>query len=222
MPTFSNTPPENPRGCGLPLQRVQPGKSLTCLSISSDLIGTKTHYWHGRTTPCEEPTCKPCAEGMPWRWHAYLACILGQGHPPFILELTAQAAQRLVEYRAAHGTLRGCRIHAARANYAKNSRIVIECTPYDMAKIIMPDEPDIARVLARVWNLPTKAVQPTGHGGLADAVQIDSDAARQATELPIGAYAESIVHRITGVAPPSSPDGRRSLASPMGPTQPPN
>jgi hypothetical protein len=175
MPHWSNEPPPAPRGYGLTIRRVPPGKVFVCCIISSDLLGTRTHYWHGRTTPCETPNCPACNEGMPWRWHAYMAATEGAGHEPFLLELTAKASMPLINYRSTYGTLRGCKLKAMRANYAKNSRLIIETCPADLTKLTLPQEPNLKQVLALLWNLPESALVPTGQAGLADAIETLSD-----------------------------------------------
>jgi len=175
MPTWTNMPPDAPRGYGLPIRRVPPGKPFVCCILSSDLIGTRTHYWHGRTRPCETPDCGACSEGMPWRWHAYMAAFEGMGHEPFLLELTAKATAPLVDYRNAYGTLRGCKLRAMRANFAKNSRLIIETSPADLTKLTLPAEPDLHKVLALLWDLPQSALVPTGQGGRATSTETLSD-----------------------------------------------
>jgi hypothetical protein len=196
VPTYTNTPPANPRGVALPVKRVQPGKTTVTVATSDDLIGTKTHFFGGRTIPCETPVCKACLEGIPWRWHAYLGCYDPPTGDQWILELTAAATARLLEYRSAYGTLRGAKLKAHRANWAKNSRLVIEATPADLARITLPPAPNLKRCLAILWNLPEPALHDTGQGGLADAVETLSDVADTSRCLPIGPYAEAAANRL--------------------------
>jgi len=195
MPVWSNTPPAAPRGYGLPIRRVAPGKPLLCCILSSDLIGTRTHYWHGRTRPCETPDCPACLEGMPWRWHAYMAAFEGMGHEPFLLELTAKATEPLVAYRSTYGTLRGCKLRAMRANYAKNARLIIETSPCDLTKLVLPAEPDLRKVLSLLWDLPESALAPTGRGGLATAIETLSDVTAKVTTPDLADINAEIIRR---------------------------
>jgi hypothetical protein len=201
MPTYTNTPPANTHGHGIQIERVPAGRPYKALSISPDVIGTRTHFWGGRTMPCESPDCKACAAAVPWRWHSYHAVIHDRSAELFLLELTAQATERLIAYRSAHGTLRGCMIRAHRANYARNSRIHIDCQPTDLTNIIMPPAPDLIHALAVMWHLPLPALQPTGRGGLGDAIETASDLAHAGDLLPIGPYAEALTHRILAPTP---------------------
>jgi hypothetical protein len=209
MPTYSNTPPPNDRGHALTIRRVAPGKPLICAITSEDLIGTKTHFFGGRTVPCETPDCKACTEGQPWRWHAYIGCFDPAPNEQFLLELTAQASTKLLEYRSTYGTLRGCKLRASRANWAKNSRLVIVVCPADLTKFTLPPPPNLERCLAILWNLPLPAIRATGQGGLADAIETLSDVADTSRCLPIGHYAEALAHRF--LTPPG--DGDRKEGS---------
>jgi hypothetical protein len=196
MPTYTNAPPPNPRGHTLTLIRVPPGQPLVAIVTTDDLIGTNTHFWGGRTVPCETPNCKPCREGQPYRWHAYLGIYEPNTAKQAILELTANSAHRFVEYRLAHGTLRGCHFRAQRANYSRNSRVIIETKPADLEKINLPPPPDTIRILSIIWNLPATAQRPTGQGGLAPSHETSSDLADASRCLPVGPYAEALANRI--------------------------
>jgi hypothetical protein len=188
------------------LRRVKPGKTLVTAITSEDLIGCKTHFWGGRTVPCETPNCKACAEGVPWRWHAYIACYDPGPNEHWLLELTAPAAQKLLEYRSIYGTLRGCKLRAHRANFARNSRLLLETSPLDLTKITLPAAPHLERCMAIIWNLPLPAIRATGQGGLADAIDTLSDVADASRCLPIGQYAEALAHRF--LPPPGNGDER--------------
>jgi len=201
MPTFTNTPPPNPRGHTLSLVRVIPAHALVGVITAEDLIGCHTHYWHGRTVPCETPNCKPCNEGQPFRWHAYVTFWDPTTAKHSLLELTAATATRLVEYRLAHGTLRGCYFKAQRANYAKNSRVLLDCKPADLAKINLPHEPNIPSILAIIWNIPDPAIKRTNDGGLGNAIETLSDVADTSRCLPVGQYAEALAHRLLNPSP---------------------
>jgi len=201
MPVYTHTPPENPRGVALPVLRVAPGKVLNCLITSPDLIGTKTHYWHGRTTPCETPDCRPCQEGMPWRWHGYLGIWLPAPNQQYLLELTAQACYALLPYRATYHTLRGCNLLARRSTWAKNSRLVIETRPADLAKLRLPAPPHIERCLAVLWNLPLPALVAADRDIAGATLETLSDVAATSREIPIGPYAEALTHKALSAQP---------------------
>jgi hypothetical protein len=153
MPLWSNTPPDAATKPGLPLVRVPRGARTIYLVTSEDLLGCYTHFWGGRTLPCDEPNCKACLEDVPARWHAYVAVLQAGTMKHCILETTAGPSLALVDYRNTYKTLRGCRIDASRQGANANARIHFHCTPLDLAKLHLPPPPDLHRVLATIWRL---------------------------------------------------------------------
>jgi len=153
MLTFSNQVPSDPRGTSLPLLRCPPGKVLTAVVTSDDIIGTNTHYYHGRTLPCDDQSCPACDDGLPWRWHGYLSIWNPATAKQALFELTARAAEPFKDYRQTYGTLRGCMMAAKRANSAPNSKVLIHTKPADLASITLPEPPDVIAALAIIWNL---------------------------------------------------------------------
>jgi len=164
MPIYSNTPPTDPRGRAFQIVRTPTGKPLVGIITSEDLVGCYTHFWQRRTMPCERDNCEACGNGIPFRWHCYQSAYLKTTHLHCIFECTAQAAEQFVEYREAHGTIRGCLFTASRMNYAPNARIIITTRPANLAEIQLPKPPDICKVLAILWNLPIPDVRADRRG----------------------------------------------------------
>lgn len=154
MPTWTHEIPDDPRGPALPIRRTPAHRPLIAVVTSPDLIGTYTHYWKNRTMPCTKPDCEPCAQGQPYRWHAYMSCWESTSALHFLFEVTAQAAQHFVTYRQAHGTLRGCKFRATRWRSNPNGRVLIECKPANIVEQPIPQPPDLIAVLSILWNLP--------------------------------------------------------------------
>jgi len=165
MPVLSNHPPTDATPHALTLRRVQPGKPALFVVTSPDLLGCWTHYWGGRTVPCEDSHCRPCLEGMPRRWHAYLGAYGPSTHSACLVELTALACQPLLDYRKAHGTLRGCEVRARRAGQALNSRLIVTCSPADLQGLPLPPPPDLPRCLAVLWSIPHTAFTVSDNDG---------------------------------------------------------
>ncbi len=161
MPNFTNDPPKDPRGHGLPLRRCPTMKALRAIVTSSDLVGCATHYYGGRTVPCETKECEACLNGVPWRWHSYLSAWDPANKIHFLYESTARATEPFVQYRDAHGSLRGCDFRAQRMNARPNARVYVETKPADLEKIILPDAPDLIAVLSIIWNLPIPSICST-------------------------------------------------------------
>jgi len=154
MPTYTNAIPTQPRGPALPIRRAPASGHLAAIITSDDLIGTNTHYYKGRTMPCEAPECDACSHGVPYRWHSYCAAWEPKTALHFIFETTATAAEAFIEYRDHHKTLRGCFFSAKRWQQRPNGRILIQTKPADLTEYRLPTGPDLTRCLAILWSLP--------------------------------------------------------------------
>jgi len=60
MPTFTDQVPDNPKGQSLPIMRTPTWKPLVAIVTSNNLLGTHTHFWKGKTMPCEGNACGYC------------------------------------------------------------------------------------------------------------------------------------------------------------------
>ena len=154
MPQFSTDPPQDPRGHGLPLKRCPTYSAITAIVTSTNLVGCPTHFYGGRTVPCEEKECEPCLNGVPWRWHAYCSAWSPTNKIHFLFESTRRACDPFIQYRDAHGLLRGCLFKAQRMNGRPNARVYIETKPADLEKVTLPTAPDLELVLSIIWNIP--------------------------------------------------------------------
>jgi len=75
----------------------------------------------------------------------------------FLFECTAAAAKPLAEYKAANGTLRGCIMYASRPKCKPNAKVWIQTNSIDLAKVQLPDPPDIQKALCVIWRIPLTA-----------------------------------------------------------------
>jgi len=161
MPTFSNCPPSDERAYALPLARTPANGKLRGIITTNDLVGCATHWFGGRTVPCEDTECKACLEGVPWRWHSYVAAILSNTRLHVLLEFTAQATESLINYRTAHGTLRGCLIDCHRHRNRHNGRVIVATDTADLEIVKLPPEPNVIKALSIIWNLPAPQMDAT-------------------------------------------------------------
>lgn len=159
MVDWTRDVPKEPRGNALPIRRTPAARPLQAIVTSPDLIGCYTHFYHGSTVPCTLPNCDAHAEGLPFRWHAYLSAVDVLNHLHFIFEVTALGAQAFTQYRDLHGTLRGCHFQARRWNNRANGRILIQTKPADLAEVQLPQAPDLRNCMAILWSLPADDVQ---------------------------------------------------------------
>ena len=163
MPQFSNHPPIDPRGHGLTLMRTPANGKLLLAVTCHDLVGCPTHWFNGRTVPCEADDCEACKEGISWRWHAYLSGLLGTSRNHVLAEFTAQAAERITQYRDTQQTLRGAILTAHRHHNRHNGRVIIHMQPGDLARLNLPTPPDLINVLSILWNIPNPNLTAARH-----------------------------------------------------------
>jgi hypothetical protein len=163
MPNWLNRPPDDDCVCPYRIRRTPTSGYLQGIVLSDDLLGCNTHFFRGRTMPCEAPNCLPCTEGVPWRYHSYLASVQYDTNVAFLLELTAQASDSFLTYRKTHGTLRGCLFRAQRATPRPNGRVVIQTKPADLSSRVLPDEPNLIKLLCHIWNVPIPEMVDAPH-----------------------------------------------------------
>lgn len=161
MPNWSHDVPSDRTVYGLPLRRTPPRGSLIGVITSPDLLGCDTHYWKQRTIPCERPNCEACASGMPFRWHSYCSLWIPKLSEHALWEIPAQAAEQLLLYKQAHGTLRGCLVEAWRSGSRPNGRVCLRTKPADLTKAVLPPAPDLYVLLSVIWNIAGPSVSKT-------------------------------------------------------------
>lgn len=176
MPIWTNSLPDDPATLSHRIRRTPCGGKLLGIVTSSDLLGCNTHYFHGRTTPCEAPNCPACDQGLGWRFHAYVSALDPNSNDHFIFEMTALAAEVFVTYKKAHGTLRGCLFQAVRIGTKPNGRVTIQTKPADLQTRQLPEPPDIKSILCVLWNVPTNAAKQATHHRPFDRIHIDQTA----------------------------------------------
>lgn len=172
MPQYSNRPPADTTGVSFPIVRTPAAHPLKAIVTSDDILGCMTHFWHGHTVPCDRPNCEPCEEGTPYRWHAYCTAFVPNSSLHFLFECTAAAADQLVQYRKAYGTLRGCTFTAYRWKQKINGRIILKTEQSAMSGDALPKAPNLEKVLAILWQLPDQNVaagDPTAIGRVVHA-----------------------------------------------------
>jgi len=165
VPTFTNSLPKVSKHHGYDLRRTPLGKPLTAIVTCESLLCCDTHYWHGRTLPCEritneegktidDSTCLACQQKQPYRTHVYVSVFDGKTHEHFLFECTAFAAKPLEEYFQTVGTLRGCGFSASRPKGTPNGKVVIATATANISRCPLPAAPDIALALCVIWRIP--------------------------------------------------------------------
>lgn len=146
------SPPQQP-AAQYRLIRTPPFKPIRLLILSGKPLGCKTHYFRGRTAPCEGDACEACQQGLPWRWHAYLAVLALPNREKCILEMTAQATEQLQPAIHELGTLRGSIIITERPAKRPNGRVRVTMTRDRQPEASMPQPPNIIACMQHIWGL---------------------------------------------------------------------
>ncbi|HUW85006.1 MAG TPA: hypothetical protein VMZ31_19670 [Phycisphaerae bacterium] len=165
MPTWRTKLPAEEKNRGFDLRRTPTNGNLVGIITCKELLICDTHYWHGRTMPCErecneegrtvdDSHCPACQEKAAWRSHVYVSAFDGKRREHFIFECTTNAAKTLQEYYEAAGTLRGCILNACRPKGTPNGKVSILTHAADLSKNNLPEPPDIALTLCMIWRVP--------------------------------------------------------------------
>jgi len=159
---------------GYDLRRTPQSASLQAIITSPELLVCDTHFWGGRTIPCERHhqeldgtltagNCAACNEAVPYRTHVYVSAFDVKTREHFIFECTAHAAKPLEEYRYGNSTLRGCIMHASRPKGLKNAKVVIQTNTANLSKVRLPDPPNVILALTTIWRLPLTGLAIEDH-----------------------------------------------------------
>ena len=173
MPNWSRDVPASDSVRAMPLLRTPTNGQLKAAITTPDLIGCPTHFFQGHTVPHQKENCEACKEGVGWVWHGYIAAIMASNRQHFLFEFTAQVGDTLKDYRKLQGTLRGGIITAERMHHRQNGRVVLSITPGDLAKLNLPDPPDVIACMAIIWNLPRDTVKANGRMKNSPAITAD-------------------------------------------------
>jgi hypothetical protein len=159
------------------LKRCPTGGKLMGIVTVDNMVGCYTHWYGGKTLPCQSPDCKPCKEGVPKRWHSYVAAWNPKSNEEFLFECTGQGAEYFEHYRSIAGTMKGCLFIAERLGTKQNGRVVITTKPADLSSIRLPEPLNLISVLSVIWQIPTTSVLPPDVGLIRQGLAIDPDKA---------------------------------------------
>lgn len=173
-PIWTDAPNDPSRPPTLRLIRTPADRQIELLPTTSRPLGTFTHYHLRRTIPCIAlPDCELCREGIPYRWHGYIAALLLPQREHVIFEYTAPHAQTLREYLEQFQSLRGAQITARRIAPYPNARITITVRPAGPNAPALPPEPNLAAILCAIWQVPA-APAPNNRLTERHAIRIDA------------------------------------------------
>lgn len=180
-PIFSRRRPDPRAPRGLQLRRVEPGKILSGICLSHDLVGTYTHYYRGRTRACCKLDCAACLARAPRRWYSYLVAMNERTRQLDIFEITDEACETFEKFFAEHRTLRGYSVAMKRRNERANSRVLVSIAGPRLDDVSIPKAPDPIPMLLRMWEFDLVGPQEVSRER---EVRIDPRTLPGQTELP--------------------------------------
>lgn len=185
MLNLTDTPPKDPRGNSLELKRCPTMRPFQGIILSDGLIGTNTHYYKGRTIPCDSEGCPACGDGLPWRWHCWVPLFSPSTQVSVLFEMTARCAETCQAYRETYGSLRGAWMKAQRANSSPNSKVHLSLTPADLREIKLPECPDVLGALSIIWNIERPSMSVAGLLKDVPRLNVSQNPAQQQPAFPL-------------------------------------
>lgn len=150
--SFSELPPDSECPLGFDIVRAPAKGSFDCVCLSEMAVGKFTHWWCGRTQPCDGPECAKCLQGSPRRWHSWVAVYTQRSSRTFILEVPPGPAKFLGDFRSKHLTLRGASLAVSRNNGKANGKVRIGVARSGIDSLLLPVCPDVVAMLERMWS----------------------------------------------------------------------
>lgn len=171
MPEFRKSLPTSRPNQGFDLKRTPERGALQGIITCENYIVCDTHFYRGRTQPCErvsndgektidDSNCAACRDKIGYRTHVYASVFDVKTREHFIFECTDHAAKPLDDYQKSNGTLRGCILYASRPKGTKNSKVFVETNTANLQKIVLPNPPDLQRALCVIWRIPLDTFEP--------------------------------------------------------------
>jgi len=192
VPQWSSSPPDRSGPRPLPIIRTPIAKPIVATILSDAMMGCPTHFWGGRTTPCEAPDCEACNAGSPTRWHGYLVIFSEQQRTSAILEIPDAAAEQLTLLAYSLPTLRGAKIKVTRSKATRNARVLIELQAPTIEQKNLPRAADLQTLLALIWKLPTTALVAATDAQKAITLRIDEEIMRKRNGKPLPSDVEHV------------------------------
>lgn len=156
MESFDTHPPQEASRIPYEIVRCKAGKivSFYCLSDRPYVVGT---HWNGsRAVRHPRENCPFCASGKEIRWRGYVFGCADHLSPVYIFEYTGGVGYEIGQFWTKEGTLRGARILLKRRGKAKNSPMVVQLGNEFMRSDKLPDVPDLAPFLCRIYDVASK------------------------------------------------------------------
>ena len=179
-----NCPPDESVQHSLRIVRAPAKGDAKFICTSRQILGTRNHYFGGKTSPCIIGKCEACDAGLPWRWAGYF----GVWHPPtnehMVCEIPAAAGKKFAQFKEDHGVMRGSRVTLFRAGTRPNGRVLINIIAEDQYNRAMPDELDIQSFLCHLWNIAVeRTARSPERGGSVNLTPVNFDSQNRIAKI---------------------------------------
>lgn len=149
---WDSVPPPEHNFANYRLVRVPVGRATGGVLLCRRMIGTHTHFYRKRTTPCTGDRCPACADGNSPRWYGYFAIWNPITKVVSILELPGATARALLDRYEDWTDWRGCTIVTERVPNKPNGRVHAILKDTRGVNDRLPDAPPIDSILAHMWE----------------------------------------------------------------------
>lgn len=175
---FEEFPPDDDRPIGLDIVRAPAKGSFVGVILSDRSMGKYTHWYRGRTSPCDGDDCTACSQAVERRWHAWLVVYSQSTRRQFILEVPAAASHELAILRKRENSLRGFAIKVERNNGKVNGRVRLHVSTKREDVSLLPTCPDVFEILSRMWNSRLSQSGSLETGGTLEVYREDDEQGR--------------------------------------------
>jgi len=141
------------------IQRAPSKGAILARVLSHDFNGARTHYWGGRTRPCDPVLCEPCDDNQKSRWHGWIFAQDLKTLEVFICEFPPAVGNDLDRKYGELRTLRGVHFKLFRVGGKANSRVVIQFGSQDQDREALPRVPALEPILCAIWGVRVAPVK---------------------------------------------------------------
>lgn len=102
--------------------RVRPGQKLLVSHLCAEIVGLYTHWFGGKTVPCDLNHCKACDRNVPRLWKGFFPFqLVVDPSKCGLLCITPLAVRHLQEFQSEHNGYLGLRVEYSRKGTLINS-----------------------------------------------------------------------------------------------------
>lgn len=132
--------------------RCRQGKVVKGIMLAGDVCGAYTHWYGGRTLPCNGLSCPACKMNVEVRWHGYLPLYNTSTRNIVIAEITTAAVEPIDRWFREKRSLRGAFISIMRGAERVNSPLKSRVEEGPLPAEALPNPPHVREILEKMWG----------------------------------------------------------------------